>query len=94
MTRFKINKHHNSYDKATEHALRAIYEGVDIRVDGQVYTYNKESNELTIKDYCLTSIYKPRFNGGFCNPFANLVRQEVHRSPHSLDTYLEIEEDI
>ena len=46
-----INKHHSSYDKATEHALRAIYEDVIIKIDGQVYEYDKQRNELSIKDF-------------------------------------------
>ena len=73
-----INKHHSSYDKATEHALRAIYDDVDIKLDGQVYSYDKQRNELSIRDFYGTSIYKPEFNGIFCNPFKELVRQEVN----------------
>lgn len=72
-----INKHHTSYDKATEHALRAIYEDVSIKIDGQIFDYDKQRNELTVKDFYGTSIYKPFFNAGFCNPFKELIRQEV-----------------
>lgn len=75
--RFKINKHHSSYDKATENALRAIYDGVTIKVDGQTYSYNKESNHLIIKDFYGESIYEPKFEGIFCSPFYKLIRQEV-----------------
>ena len=75
-----INKHHSSYDKATEHALRAIYEDVVIKVDGQVYEYDKQHNELHIKDFYKDSIYKPEFSKDnlFCNPFKELIRQEVN----------------
>lgn len=73
-----INKHHTSYDKATEHALRAIYEDVDIKIDGQVYSYDKQRNELTVRDFYGSSIYKPFFNAGLCDPFKELVRQEVN----------------
>lgn len=73
-----INKHHSSYDKATEHALRAIFEDVVIKLDGQVFSYDKQRNELSIKDFYGTSIYKPSFNGVLCNPFKELVRQEVN----------------
>jgi hypothetical protein len=74
-----INKHHQSYDKATEHALRAIFEDVIIKIDGQVYEYDKQRNELHIKDFYKDSIYKPEFSKDnlFCNPFKELVRQEV-----------------
>lgn len=73
-----INKHHSSYDKATEHALRAIYEDVIIKIDGQVYEYDKQRNELSIKDFYKSSVYKPEFKGNFCNPFKELIRQEVN----------------
>lgn len=73
-----INKHHTSYDKATEHALRAIFEDVIIKIDGQVYEYDKQRNELHIKDFYKDSIYKPFFNAGLCDPFKELVRQEVN----------------
>lgn len=73
-----INKHHSSYDKATEHALRAIFEDVIIKIDGQVYEYNKQRNELHIKDFYKDSIYKPEFKGNFCNPFKELIRQAVN----------------
>lgn len=73
-----ISKHHESYDKATEHALRAIYEGVTIKIDSQTFSYNKDKNELSIQDFYGTSIYHPEFNGNFCNPFKELVRQEVN----------------
>jgi hypothetical protein len=75
-----INKHHSSYDRATEHALRAIYEDVVIKIDGQVYEYDKQRNELHIKDFYKDSIYKPEFSKDslFCNPFKELIRQEVN----------------
>ena len=73
-----INKHHSSYDKATEHALRAIFEDVIIKIDGQVYEYDKQRNELSIKDFYKSSIYKPFFNAGLCDPFKELIRQEVN----------------
>ena len=76
--RFKINKHHSSYDKATEYALRSIYEDCIIKFDGQEFSYNKRTNELKIKDFNLISIYKPRFIDKFCNPFAELIRQEIN----------------
>ena len=73
-----INKHHTSYDKATEHALRAIYEGCVIHFQGQTYEYDKQHNELIVKDfYKPASIYKPFFNAGLCDPFKELIRQEV-----------------
>lgn len=76
-----INKHHQSYDRATEHALRAIFEDVIIKLDGQEFSYDKQRNELTIKDFYGTSIYKPDFTqGNFCNPFKELVRQEVNKN--------------
>ena len=75
--RFKINKHHNQYDKATEHALRAIYEGSIIKISGQEISYDREKNELTIKDFYGSSIYKPSFNGIYCDPFKELIRKEV-----------------
>lgn len=75
-----INRHYSSYDKGMETALRAIYEDVIIKKDGQEYSYDKQRNELTIKDFYGTSIYKPEFNGLFCNPFKTLVRQEVNPS--------------
>lgn len=77
MTRFKINKHHSSYDKATEYALRVIYDDCIIKVQGQEFSYNQETNELKIADYNLTSIYKPKFIDNFCEPFAELIRQEM-----------------
>ena len=74
-----INRHHGSYDKATEHALRAIYEGVVIHFQCQSYEYDKQRNELIVSDfYNPTTIYKPKFNGIMCDPFAELVRQEVN----------------
>lgn len=73
-----INKHHSSYDKATEHALRAIFEDVIIKIDGQIYEYDKQRNELHIKDFYKDSIYKPEFKGNFCNPFKELIRQAVN----------------
>lgn len=76
-----INKHHTSYDKATEHALRAIYEDVVIHYDGQEFSYDKQRNELTVKDfYKPASIYRPEFSKDklFCNPFKELIRQEVN----------------
>lgn len=73
-----INKHRTSYDKATEHALRAIYEDVIIKIDGQSFEYDKQHNHLIVKDFYGTSIYKPLFNAGLCDPFKELVRQEVN----------------
>lgn len=73
-----INRHKMSYDRAVERALRAIYEDVVIRNDGQTYSYDKQRNELTIKDFYGTSIYKPFFNAGLCDPFKELIRQEVN----------------
>lgn len=73
-----INKHHSSYDKATEYALRAIYEGVVIHYQCQTFEYDKQRNELIVSDfYKPASIYKPKFNGIMCEPFAELIRQEV-----------------
>lgn len=72
-----INKHHSSYDKATEHALRAIFEDVDIKIDGQVYSYDKQHNELSVRDFYGASIYRPEFTkDNLCNPFKELVRKE------------------
>lgn len=76
--RNKINRHNGSYNRAVTYALQAIYDGTELVVDGQEFSYDKQLNELTIKDYCTTSIYKPEFNGMFCNPFKELVRQEVN----------------
>ena len=73
-----INKHHSSYDRATEHALRAIFEDVIIKIDGQVYEYDKQRNELHVRDFYKDSIYKPEFKGNFCNPFKELIRQAVN----------------
>jgi hypothetical protein len=73
-----INKHHSSYDRATEHALRAIFEDVDIKIDGQVYSYDKQRNELSVRDFYGMSIYKPLFNAGLCDPFKELIRKEVN----------------
>ena len=73
-----INKHTGSYNYSTEHALRAIYEECDIHYQGQVYSYDKQHNELSIKDFYGSSIYIPFFNAGLCNPFKELKRQEVN----------------
>lgn len=78
MKRNKVNKHHTSYDKATEYALRAIHEGCSIRVDGQVFSYDSDSNELRVHDFYGDSIYRPQFNGILCDPFKELVRREVN----------------
>lgn len=78
MNRNKVNKHHTSYDKATEYALRAIYEGCTLRVDGQVFSYDKDSNELRVHDFYGDSIYRPKFTGILCDPFKELVRREVN----------------
>ena len=77
MKRNKVNKHHTSYDKATEYALRAIHEECNIRVDGQVFSYDKDSNELRVHDFYGDSIYRPKFTGILCNPFNELIRREV-----------------
>ena len=74
----KVNKHHTSYDKATEYALRAIHEECSIRVDGQVFSYDKDSNELRVHDFYGDSIYRPKFTGILCNPFNELIRSEVN----------------
>ena len=76
-----INKHHSSYDKATEYALRAIYEGCIIHYQCQTFEYDKQYNELRVSDfYKPASIYQPEFSKDklFCNPFAKLIRQEVN----------------
>lgn len=76
-----INKHHSSYDKATEYALRAIYEGCVIHYQCQTFEYDKQRNELIVSDfYKPASIYQPEFSKDnlFCNPFAKLIRQEVN----------------
>lgn len=78
MKRNKVNKHHTSYDKATEYALRAIHEECSIRVDGQVFSYDKDSNELRVHDFYGDSIYRPKFTGILCNPFNELIRREVN----------------
>lgn len=78
MKRNKVNKHHTSYDKATEYALRAIHEECSIRVDGQVFSYNKDSNELRVHDFYGDSVYRPKFTGILCNPFNELIRREVN----------------
>lgn len=74
-----INKHHSSYDKATEYALRAIYEGCIIHYQSQTFEYDKQRNELKVSDFFKpASIYKPEIKGIFCNPFKELIRQEVN----------------
>lgn len=78
-----INKHHSSYDKATEYALRAIYEGCVIHYQCQTFEYDKQYNELIVKDfYKPASIYQPEFKTimgtEVCNPFAKIIRQEVN----------------
>lgn len=78
MKRNKVNKHHTSYDKATEYALRAIHEECSIRVDGQVFSYDKDSNELRVHDFYGDSVYRPKFTGILCNPFNELIRREVN----------------
>ena len=78
MKRNKVNKHHTSYDKATESALRAIHEECSIRVDGQVFSYDKDSNELRVHDFYGDSVYRPKFTGILCNPFNELIRREVN----------------
>lgn len=78
-----INKHHSSYDKATEYALRAIYEGCIIHYQCQTFEYDKQRNELIVSDfYKPASIYQPEFDKSklFCNPFAKLLRQEVNNN--------------
>ena len=77
MKRNKVNKHHTSYDKATEYALRAIHEECSIRVDGQVFSYDKDSNELRVHDFYGDSVYRPKFTGILCNPFNELIRREI-----------------
>lgn len=72
-----INRHSYSYDKARQHALRAIYEGVDIKVDGQVFSYNCNDNVLTIKDYCSEQNYRPKFSGIYCDPFAERIEYKI-----------------
>lgn len=72
-----INQHDYSYNKSVEHALRAIYDGVSIKVDGQVFEYDKQHNILMIKDYCTTQYYRPRFNGCFCSPFAERIPEVI-----------------
>ena len=58
-----INKHHSSYDKATEYALRAIYEGCVIHYQCQTFEYDKQHNELRVSDfYKPASIYQPEFS--------------------------------
>ena len=78
MKRNKVNKHHTSYDKATEYALRAIHEECSIRVDGQVFSYDKDSNELRVHDFYGDSIYRPKFTDILCNQFNELIRREVN----------------
>ena len=78
MKRNKVNKHHTSCDKATEYALRAIHEECSIRVDGQVFSYDKDSNELRVHDFYGDSVYRPKFTGILCNPFNELIRREVN----------------
>lgn len=75
-----INRHYSSYDRGLEYALRAIYEGDIIKIDGQEFSYDKQRNELIIKDFYGASIYRPYFNGIFCNPFKELIRQEVNNN--------------
>lgn len=77
-----INKHHSSYDKATEYALRAIFEGCVIHFQCQTFEYDKQRNELKVSDfYKPASIYRPEFKkvagSILCNPFKELIRQEV-----------------
>lgn len=77
-----INRHNSSYDKATEYALRAIYEDVIIHYQSQTFEYDKQRNELKVSDfYKPASIYKPEFKNlmgnEYCNPFKELIRQEV-----------------
>lgn len=78
-----INKHHSSYDKATEYALRAINEDVIIHFQGQQFEYDKQRNELYVRDfYKPASVYQPEYTNvsgvRLCNPFARLIRQEVN----------------
>lgn len=75
--RNRINRHNYSYNKSVEHALRAIYEGVSIRVDGQVFEYDKQQNLLIIKDFCSAQYYQPKFNGSFCSPFAKKIKEPI-----------------
>lgn len=78
-----INRHNSSYDRATEYALRAIYDDVIIKFQGQEFSYDKQRNELKVQDfYNPASIYQPEFKNfmgnEICNPFAKLIRQEMN----------------
>lgn len=75
--RNEINQHNFSYDKAREHALRAIYEGVIVKVDGQTFEYDKQHDELWVIDFYGASVYRPKLNGLFCNPFAEIIWRYV-----------------
>lgn len=75
--RNSTNPHNFFYNKAQQHALRAIYEGVDIKVDGQVFSYNCNDNILTIRDYCTEQNYHPKFSGIYCDPFAERIEYKI-----------------
>lgn len=77
----KFNQY-KTYPKAVEHALRAINEELDIKVDGQYFIYDKQQNILSIVDDFITLKYKPKFKviGGikYCEPFAEKIEDSLN----------------
>ena len=75
MKRKSNNKftNHKAYPKSVEHALRAINEGVIVKVDGEIYEYDKQHNTLSISNDFMTIKYTPKFkvidNITYCDPF-------------------------
>lgn len=62
-------RHQGSYNTARNHALQAIFDDIEVTVDGQTFSYDKQQQILTISDFTGKEKYKVKFNGMFCDPY-------------------------
>lgn len=71
-------KQTTSYSTSTEYAKRVIKGEVDIIIDKDkiTYTYNKETNILTLADSFGESKYRPLIVGDTIFPFNKRIRPE------------------
>lgn len=70
------NRLNSKYNKAVEYALKAIYDDCIVKVEGQTFTYDKQHNLLYLEDFTGKTIYRPKFNGMFCDVFAERVEDK------------------
>lgn len=72
-----IYKHIGNNFNANSLAYKAIQLQGSIKYDSIMYSYNKDTNILTVSDGVTTDCYKPLITQDDIEPFNELIRKEI-----------------